>query len=242
MIHDYNGTSETISYSYTFSFEDGSEREFHVKLDKKTLELIEPPDETYPEWAKLENEQCPNCPLNTEEVEFCPVAVSISDMIEFVGNKYSYDEVDITVKTQNRTYLKHTTMQKGVSSLLGLFMVTSGCPILERLKPMVRHHLPFATLTENSYRVISMYLVSQFFVYKRGQEPDWNMRYLLEMYDEIHKVNKSFWRRLTHLKFKDAGVNALIMLDNTGSHIQFLIDAGHLEEIEFLCDKYFKHE
>ncbi len=237
MIHDFDKSCESISYIYKFSFKDGREKEFMVNLERKTLEQIERPDETYPDWARLDNHTCPNCPLTGEE--WCPTAVCVSDLIEFVGDTYSYEDVYVEVKTNNRTYSKDTSVQKGVSSLLGIYMSTSGCPVLAKLKPMVRYHLPFASLGENSYRVLSMYLVAQYFARKRGEESDWDLEKLSGMYDEIHVVNKSFWQRLSHLNFKDAGVNALIMLDNSASHIVFQIDEGQLSEIEFLCDKYF---
>jgi len=238
MIQDFDSSSDTLSYSYMFKFPNGTEQEFTLRLEKNTLELIEPPDETYPDWAKLHNNKCDNCSLIEDEHTYCPVAVSISDLIEFAGDSFSYDEVEITVTTDVRTYTKKTSLQKGLSSILGLFMITSGCPVLEKLKPMARYHLPFATLSENSYRIISMYLVSQYFLHRQGKSTDWNLESLLKIYDEIHVVNKSFWKRLAHLNFKDAGLNALIMLDNSGTHIQFQIDEGYLSEIELLCDKY----
>lgn len=61
--------------------------------------------------------------------------------------------------TEERTYSKDTLLQQGLASLLGIVMTTSGCPVLEPLKPMVRFHLPFATLTETVYRMVSMCLV-----------------------------------------------------------------------------------
>ena len=43
MIHDSDNLRETLSYKYKFIFSDGTEKEFHLKLEKDTLELIEQP-------------------------------------------------------------------------------------------------------------------------------------------------------------------------------------------------------
>ena len=75
------------------------------------------------------------------------------DIIHSFKDSISYEEVEVFITTKARTYMKRTTLQKGLSSLLGIYMVTSGCPTMEKLKPMVRYHLPFATEEETKYRV-----------------------------------------------------------------------------------------
>jgi len=235
-------SKEIIIYKYTFKFGNGTEREFIVKLDRKTLNLIDlfkPPQKSYPKWVELKNYKCPNCPLNDKKHPFCPVAVSIIDLIDLLKDSLSYEEVDVVVETNERSYIKHTSLQRGVSSLLGIYMVTSGCPILEKLKPMVRYHLPFSTKEETSYRAISMYLLAQYFVYKRGKKPDWNLNKLVKIYDEVQIVNKSFWDRLSHIKIQDASLNALIILDCFASYVVFKIDEDRLSETELLCKTYF---
>ena len=192
-----------------------------------------------PDWTALGNFKCPNCPLDESEHHYCPVAVSIIDLIEFFRNFHSYDEVVVTVNSVTRDYSTRVSLQRGVSSILGLHMVTSGCPILGKLKPLVRYHLPFSTKDETSYRVISMYLVAQYFARKQGRIPDWDLKKLVEIYDQIQIVNKSFWNRLSHIKIEDASINALIVLDTFAQHVVFQIDEKGLSEIEFLCEKYF---
>jgi len=49
-------------------------------------------------------------------------------------------------------------------------------PIFEKLKPMVRFHLPFASIEETKYRAISMYLLAQYFLYQQGSQPDWDLK------------------------------------------------------------------
>jgi hypothetical protein len=140
------------------------------------------------------------------------------------------------LETEEREYSKRTSLQKGVSSMLGIIMVTSGCPILNKLKPMVRFHLPFANIEETIYRAVSMYLVKQYFRKRKGLEPDWELQTLLNDYKEIHTVNQAFYKRLSFMKGKDANVNALIILDNFANYINFTLDSNKLSKIEWMFE------
>ncbi len=119
-------------------------------------------------------------------------------------------------------------------------MVTSGCPIMEKLKPMVRHHLPFATTEETTYRVLSMYLLAQYFLYKRGKKPDWDLKGLVDIYDNIRTLNKAFCGRISHVEFKDAGINAVVILDNFADMVRYSIDKDNLDKIEVLFEAYLQ--
>ena len=57
-----------------------------------------------------------------------------------------------------------------VFSLIGIYMVTSGCPIMDKLRPMARFHLPFASTEETIYRAISTYLLGQYFLEQKGKK------------------------------------------------------------------------
>lgn len=232
-------TNNVIIFQYRFMFDRGSERKFDVKLDKKTLNLILTKRASYPEWTELTFFKCPNCPLDEEQHSFCPIATSLADLVDFFRDMISYKEVDLFIQDEQRTYMKHTTLQQGISSLVGIYMVTSGCPIMQKLKPMVCYHLPFATLRETQYRVISMYLFAQYFLSRRGRKPDWELTNLVRDYDDIRLVNKSFFQRLEHIKIKDATLNALIKLDMFAEHISTLIHKNALDEMESLFKGYF---
>ena len=229
-----------ITYHYKFTFSNGLEKKFEVRLDKKTLNLINSGREAYPEWTKLQCVKCPNCSLDEDKHEYCPIAVNLIALNDFFKSSISYEEVDLLIESEARGYVKHTTLQKGLSSLIGIYMVTSGCPVMEQLKPMVRHHLPFATLEETKYRVISMYLLAQYFLYKRGKEPDWELKNLAKIYDDIRIVNRSFCQRLTYTKIKDASLNAVVILNNFADFVPFSIDKKLLEELEPLFKAYLK--
>ena len=228
---------DIIRYQYKFEFERGTETNFEVKLDGHTLELIGDSSGPKPAWAKLNFHQCENCPLSAE-VEYCPVALNLARIVEAFRNAVSFESTIVTVKTQERTYVKKTSLQKGIASIIGLFMTTSNCPIMDKLRPMARFHLPFATSVETFFRSISTYLTAQFLVSRKGQEPDWTLTKLLDYYKAINLVNKGISNRLAKASERDANVNAVVILHSFGDGISYFIQDG-LEEIEPMFSVFF---
>ncbi|MBI3004171.1 MAG: hypothetical protein HYY49_02000, partial [Ignavibacteriales bacterium] len=159
---------DKLRYVYKFKFATGPEKDFEVVLDPKSLELLREADVPKPEWTKLKFSQCSNCPLE-DSVEHCPVAINLSRVVETFRNNDSFEQTTVTVETPQRTYTKNVQLQKGISSLIGMIMVTSNCPIMDRLRPMARFHLPFATSLETFYRTVSMYLTAQYFLVRKGE-------------------------------------------------------------------------
>jgi hypothetical protein len=226
-----------FEFSYNFTMENGIKRNFIIKLSPDKLKLITDPKKNLPEWTKLDYNKCPNCPLDASIDEYCPVAVAIIDILDFFNESISFENVEVRLDTSERSYLKRTNLQSGVSSILGIFMVTSGCPILDNLRPMVRFHLPFATIEETIFRSISMYLVKQYLLHKKGEVPDWDLDGLTKIYNEIHIVNRAFHKRLLHMKGQDANLNALVILDNFANYINFVLDFKKLTNIERLFNE-----
>ncbi len=132
-----------------------------------------------------------------------------------------------------RTYGQETSIQNGLSSLLGIYMVASGCPIMDYLRPMVRFHLPFATTLETTYRSVSMYLIAQYFRSKRGLSADWKLEKLDDLYKKIAKVNKGLWGRLSKASTFDANTNAIVMLNTFGDAIRFSMKKDFEEFIPY---------
>jgi len=229
---------ETI-LCYKFSFNDGTEKEFTIKLDSQTMGLmVVPKPEPPPEWAKLEFNRCPNCPLDPQQHQYCPIAVNIPELIDFFKNSLSYENADVEITSKQRKYVKNVSLQDGISSILGIYMVTSGCPVMDKLRPMVSNHLPFANSRETMYRVISMYLFAQYFLYKQNQTPDWDLKNLVKIYENIEIVNTSFSRRIRTISTKDASINAMIILNCLASTTIMSIDENMLDEIEALFHPY----
>jgi len=229
-----------LLFRYTFYLADGPSRCFEVRLDAQSLSLVRTDRSDLPEWTRLESCQCPNCPLDAEKHPHCPLAVDIIDLVEFFTDFTSYDEVEVNLQTNERDYVKRTSVQKGVSSLMGIYMVSSGCPRMDKLRPMVRFHLPFATIEETTYRAISMYLTAQYFRSRHNLSADWDLKHLTDVYEEVQVVNRSFVGRLKQIELHDASANALVILDNFANYVALALDEDMLDDLEYLFTAYLK--
>jgi hypothetical protein len=209
------GSFPPLIYRYRITFEDRSTKVIPVKIDPDTLALVREASEPPPSWTRLGFHQCPNCPLDEKSHPHCPVAVGLVDVISAFQDRRSFEEVHVIVEAPNRTYAKHTTLQTAVSSLLGLFMPTSGCPILNKLRPMVDMHLPFQTREEAVFRLVSTYLAIQHILDRHGQQADWEMKGLVSHLDALRTVNKTFCERLNAMSAKDVK-EALVILSTLG--------------------------
>jgi hypothetical protein len=230
---------DNIIYDYKFIFQNKTEKEFNITLDGVTLNLIQTGKKNCPEWTRLNCFKCPNCILDERRHEFCPIAVNLQDVVDYFSDFVSYEPVEVIVTAKERKYINRISLQHGVSSLIGIYMVTSGCPILEKLKPMVRFHLPFATIEETKYRAISMYLLAQYCLYRHGNQPDWDLKKLSETYENIRVVNESFCKRLKTIKGKDTNINALVVLDIFADSVNFSIDRQMAGDLDYLFTGYF---
>lgn len=220
-----------VTYRYTFVFSDGSRKEFTVRLDPATLDLLADPRPAYPPWTRLSYHQCPNCPLDETRHPRCPIAEKMVDLIVFFKDLRSFDEVDALVEGRGRRYAKHTSLQKAASSLIGLHMATSGCPVLDKLRPMAGTHLPFATSEETTYRTLAMYLMAQAFRKQAGRTPDWDLQGLVGFLQEIQKVNAGYCERLRSLQIEDASLNAIIVLNSLGMTTEMEIEANMTDRL-----------
>lgn len=231
-------TENTIAYKYAFTLEEGDTKEIQLHLDKNTLDVICEPvaTEKLPLWTLLEYKQCPNCPLDANLRPYCPIAVNILTLAESFSDFVSYQKAKVSVETDTRLYVKETDLQTVLSAILGIYMVSSGCPIMDKLRPMVRFHLPFASYDETQYRAISMYLTAQYLRYKKGKKPDWDLNGFIAMYEDIGIVNNAFAGRLRQISPCDANTNALVILDSFASFISFEAEVHNSipEELESL--------
>lgn len=233
MERTFDQKQNELQFVYTFRFSDGTEKEFFLRVEKESLNIIQHDDIRLPDWAKLENFKCPHCPLNESEYPYCPVAVNLVKIIDEFKKLPSFQNAEISVETNARNYSKYTTLQSGVSSLLGILMVSSGCPIMGRLKPLLYFHLPFATLEETQIRALSLYLLSQYVRWKKGDRPDWEMVNLVNYYEDIRILNHNVSKKIANLEEMDTSINSLVILNNFADYVTFTIDEKMIEEIEF---------
>ena len=233
-------SQKQVSFKYIFRISDSEIHEFVVLLDSKSFTYQTFTSTTPAPWTQISFHTCENCPLVEQHVKHCPVAINFQDIVGAFKSAVSYDKVDISIETEERTYQKNqVSMQSGLSSILGMIMVTSGCPSLDYLRPMVKTHLPFATISESIYRSISMYLLAQFTRVRQGLEPDWTLQGLMDIYSRIDKINISMVRRLQAATEQDASLNAVVILDSFAKMIPLTID-GSLHELEELFWPYLE--
>lgn len=225
---------ETRIYTYDFELADGTNHSFTVTLAFPSMQIVDaPPAEPAP-WTALAHHQCSHCPLNEAEHPHCPVALRLQNVIATFKACNSLEAGYVTVHTANRRYSKIVPVTRGLSALMGMIMTASGCPHLNKLRPMVYTHLPFATMHETLYRAISMYLVAQYLREREGREPDWELLKLDRIYADINMVNMAFSERLRSIDPADASLNAVVNLDCFGSYTVMFTAGEFLEELKVL--------
>ncbi len=228
-----------MEINYRLRCENGDEHEFAIKLDAKSLKLIEPAPKTLPEWTQLNVHQCLDCPLKDSDSPHCPAAISLVDLAEKFGYLQSHVKVHTEIDINEKTISADTTAQRALSSMVGLLMATSGCPNTEFLRPLTRFHIPLADEEETIYRSVSMYLLAQYFRLSEEQTPDLALSGLTHSYRILHRVNQSMADRLRTTNHEDAGVNAVILLDLFAKAMPCSIEKS-LDELRYLFQPYLK--
>jgi len=223
------------NFKYYFIFENGDKATFEIVLDAESLKLISSDKIRTAEWTRLDFHQCKNCPLNSNDYPDCPLAVNLSNVLPRFNNMNSFEKVHMIVETNERTYSKKTSLQSGLSSMLGIYMVTSDCPIMAPLRPMVRFHLPFASIEETVFRSVSTYLLKQYFKKKNNQQADWTLKGLMDSYTEIQQLNHGMVERMRAIVEKDANLNALVILDVFAHELPFSI-SQKMDDLQYLFE------
>ncbi len=233
------GQQKDFVFQYTLEFEDGTTKQFVLNLDGISLDLTNAPPADPPEWTRLGFSQCQNCPL--ERQPHCPIALNLSGFIPQFEDTQSFTTAKVTLTTYQRTYVKQTTVQTALSAMIGIIMVTSGCPVMDKLRPNVAFHLPFASIIETAYRSVAMYLTAQAIRKLRGKEPDWEMTGLMHIYEDISHVNKGMAHRVKQATTTDSGANAIVILNAFGDSVSIMVET-QLEELEGYFRKLLEND
>ena len=229
-----------IDIQYHYETEDGQQEHFHIQMDPVRMEVISPKRKTLPKWTRLAFHQCPNCPLTADQHPDCPPAVNMVDLVQRFEDLLSHDMITVTVEADERRIHTKTSAQRGVSSLMGLLMAASGCPLTDFFKPMARFHWPFASVEETIWRAISTYLLAQYFHQLDGGKVDVQLTGLSRIYEEIQKVNMAIAKRLREACLYDSMVNSIILLDMFAKSMPDAIGEA-LAEIEYLFVPYQRY-
>ncbi len=231
-----------MDINYTFEFDNGRIERFELKLDDQSCALDARSIQTEIEpWMDLGYHQCPNCTLSTEEHPQCPIAYNLNAIVKPFEDVVAITVVNVRASLREREVVKRSEIQDGLSSLIGLVMATSGCPILDKLRPMAFTHQPFATTEETIYRAISTYIMAQHLKLDEGQEANLDIEGLAEIYQKVSVLNESFTKRLDDFfEHENINSNALIILDTFATLASFSIEFDWKRELLPLFSAYLE--
>jgi hypothetical protein len=225
---------ERLHIRYGFDLPDGSKKQVDLSFDPVDFRLANAAPANPPFWTELKFSQCANCPLSADEHSHCPSAVHMVSAVESLKDLVSFDTVGVTVSQAERTVHSETTAQQAMSSVLGLVMATSGCPWTDRLRPMARFHLPFASEAETVYRSVCMFLLARELV---GTGEAHGFGTLKDLYDNLHVVNRDMSRRLGAATRTDPARNAMALLDSYTTLLPAALESS-LQELKPLFDSW----
>ncbi len=229
----------TYNIIYRFQLSENQTETIGLRMDESTLLLLDS-DAPAPAWAQLEYKQCSHCPLKKQQHPTCPIARHLSRYTPIFDKVRSFDKVKLLVKMPERTITQTTSAQKAISGMVGYIMAASGCPHTAYFRPMARYHLPLANEQETAYRATSMYLLGQYFKDRAGEKPDWSIRGLRKIYQQVGIVNQSIGARLREATKSDSSVNAIVNLDMYAKVVPDMVEES-LFEMQHLFSAYFEN-
>ena len=69
-------------------------------------------------WSRLSEVGCSVCELDAAEHSHCPVAVSLSGVVQRFGKRFSYEKVKVQVTTAERVISSGTSLRHALSVVL----------------------------------------------------------------------------------------------------------------------------
>ena len=219
--------------AYNYSWKDGGKANFRLDLDEDSIALLNDLPSELPEWTELEYYKCMNCPLDSDQIAHCPAATSFIPVINHFRGVDSNIEMEVETISSGRRIIQRAQAQRAVSSIIGLLFATSGCPHTIYFRPMVRYHVPLSNHDETVMRATSMYTLSQYFRFKRGEQPDLGLKGLKNIYEELQIVNRTMAERLQTADGTDSSINAMILLDMYAHTMPYEIEDS-LKDLQYL--------
>lgn len=210
---------------YIFRIESDLEMKFSVDTDRTTGK--DDPGKLSP-WTELGYYQCECCTLSPDENRHCPAAADLHHIIADFSPMASYETAEVSVVTEEREYRKTCDIQTGLQSLLGLIMATSACPVLSKLRLLADFHLPFSTSRETIFRIVSAYLLNQYFILSEGGETDFELRHVEQFCMNLEELNRSFSERIRVASESDANLCAMVQWGS----VSFMMRASLREQLE----------
>ena len=211
--------SKNYKIQYSFTFPNNEKLDYEIELDQEFNYILHQ-SARKSDWTKLDFHKCENCPLISKDHPHCPIALNLHEIVEETKDKISHERATVEVIARERKYIKETDTQSGLISLFGLIMSTSACPHMEWFKPMARFHLPFATVDETMFRVLSVALIKDYFDERENLIAD-----IQSVYQNIEKVNLGIIDRIRSHAQGDADANAIAALDLFGKLFEFELNS-----------------
>ena len=203
----------SVWITYTVTEAGYPSRAFPVRLHQTTLRLLADPDLPLPPWTRLVYRPCRGCPLPAAPEAHCPAAVGLAPIVAAFHDTWSCEAVEVTVATPARLVTKRTGVHEALSGLVGLTLVTCGCPRLAPLRPLALGHLPFSDLEEMFAWIAALYAFAQIRRHQRGLVADWAFAGLPALTADVAAVLQGLLDRLEEVSNKDAVRNALLQLN-----------------------------
>lgn len=228
---------ETYDVGYHCSFASGKQSAYNFSFDVHTFLSLHKPPEPWPEWTLLDYHRCPNCKLDVTQNIHCPAAIHLSQIVADFHDLEASAPLEVKVVTKNRTVSLTSSSQSVLSSLMGMVLATSGCPVAAPFRPLARFHLPVSSDDETMYRVISMYLMSRFVVRRKGKTSGLELNGLLKIYRDMEQLNKALSNRVASCCKKDAVPSGLKRL-NIYAHNMPLAMEEYLDRLNPLFATY----
>jgi hypothetical protein len=222
--------------TYTFIFEE--RLRFKFSVNEQGDSSLEMPGERYPEWTFLENYRCEECTIPGSSRKTCPAALAIKPVVEAFDKRVSYENVLMLVERAGVKTEARVPVQRALRSLIGLLLGLSSCPVMRLLRPMALLHLPLAGMDQTAFRFLGMHFIVQYLRQQEGLSPDWDLRELLELIEEIHSVNLCLAERIRVASEEDAAINGLIILDALADAVALSIEES-ARKLKPLFTPYF---
>ena len=222
---------------YNYSWQSGGKANFKLDFDEKSISLLNSPPPELPHWTELDYIKCMNCPLDSEQSSHCPAAVSFIPVVSQFSSVDSDIEMEVEARVSGRQIIQLASASRAISSIIGLLFASSGCPHTIHFRPMVRYHIPLSDANETMMRVASMYALSLFFKYKRGEQLDLDMKGLLGIYEELQIVNRTMAERLQAADGSETSINAMIVLNMYAQTMPYEIEES-LKNLQYLFESF----
>ena len=212
---------KTVKYS--FELAGHVKHDFEFSLNTETFELTTNGECSAPEWARTDHRRCRHCLMT--DAEHCPVALNVHNVVMPMRDVISYETVKCHVVTQERTCVLTTSAQEAIRSLMLFVIAASACPHTDFLKPLARFHLPFPSLEEIVSRIVSAYLLLQYFRMEQGLPFDHALTGLREICENFEIIAVEMAERLRSAQMiGDAVINAIVIVHDFSLFVPLYID------------------